>query len=110
MHTFTLLFLLALAGSALLRLWLAARQLAHVQKHRDTVPESFAQRIPIGDHHKAADYTVTNTRIGMLELVYDGLLLLGWTYMEPGRSWHAVNRNRRDPQRLRHYGPAGNAL
>ncbi len=86
MHTFTLLFLLALAGSALLRLWLAGRQLAHVQKHRDTVPESFAQRIPISDHHKAADYTVTNTRIGMIELVFDGLLLLGWT-LGGGLEW-----------------------
>ena len=76
MHTFTLLFLLALAGSALLRLWLAGRQLAHVRKHRDTVPDSFAQRIPINEHHKAADYTITNTRFGMIELVYDGLLLL----------------------------------
>jgi STE24 endopeptidase len=72
MHTFTLLFLLALAGSALLRLWLAGRQLAHVQKHRD--------------HHKAADYTVTNTRIGMIDLVYDGLLLLGWT-LGGGLEW-----------------------
>jgi len=86
MHTFTLLFLLALAGSALLRLWLAGRQLAHVRKHRDTVPDSFAQRIPINEHHKAADYTITNTRIGIIELLYDGLLLLGWT-LGGGLEW-----------------------
>jgi len=86
MHTFTLLFLLALAGSTLLRFWLAGRHLAHVRKHRDTVPESFAQRIPISDHHKAADYTITNTRIGMIELVYGGLLLLVWT-LGGGLEW-----------------------
>ncbi len=79
MHTFTLLFLVALAGSLMLRYWLAARQLAHVKKHRDTVPESFAGRVPLEDHHKAADYTMTNTRIGMIALAYDSLLLLGWT-------------------------------
>ena len=79
MHTFTLLFLVALAGSLILRYWLAARQLAHVKKHRDTVPESFAGRVPLEDHHKAADYTMTNTRIGMIALAYDSLLLLGWT-------------------------------
>ncbi|MGB5440682.1 MAG: M48 family metallopeptidase [Gammaproteobacteria bacterium] len=86
MHTFTLVFLLALAGSVLLRFWLAGRHLAHVRKNRDTVPASFAQRIPIGDHHKAADYTLTNTRIGMLELGYQSLLLLGWT-LGGGLEW-----------------------
>ncbi|MGB5442281.1 MAG: M48 family metallopeptidase [Gammaproteobacteria bacterium] len=86
MHTFTLVFLLALAGSLLLRFWLAGRHLAHVRKNRDTVPASFAQRIPIGDHHKAADYTLTNTRIGMLELGYQSLLLLGWT-LGGGLEW-----------------------
>jgi len=95
MHTFTLLFLVALAGSLMLRYWLAARQLAHVKKHRDTVPESFADRVPLEDHHKAADYTITNTRIGMIALAYDSLLLLGWTlgggFEWLDNSWRAEN-------------------
>ena len=86
MDTFTLLFLIALAGSLLLRFWLAARQLVHVKKYRDTVPESFAGNVPLKDHHKAADYTVTNTRIGMVALGYDSLLLLGWT-LGGGLDW-----------------------
>lgn len=86
MHIFTLVFLIALAGSALLRFWLAGRHLAHVHKHRDTVPASFAKRVPIKDHHKAADYTLTNTRIGMVELAYEVLLLLGWT-LGGGLEW-----------------------
>jgi STE24 endopeptidase len=86
MNTFTLLFLTALAGSLALRFWLAARQLVHVKKYRDTVPESFAGKVPLEDHHKAADYTVTNTRIGMLALAYDSLLLLGWT-LGGGLDW-----------------------
>jgi STE24 endopeptidase len=95
MHTFTLLFLVALAGSLMLRYWLAARQLAHVRKHRETVPESFADRVPLEDHHKAADYTITNTRIGMIALAYDSLLLLGWTlgggFEWLDNSWRAEN-------------------
>ena len=86
MNTFTQLFLLALAGSLLLRFWLATRQLRHVRKHRDTVPDSFAGKIPLADHHKAADYTITNTRIGMIVLAYDSLLLLGWT-LGGGLEW-----------------------
>ena len=86
MNTFTYLFLLALAASLGVRLWLAARHIAHVKKHRETVPESFAGRIPLEDHHKAADYTLTNTRIGRIALFYDSLLLLGWT-LGGGLEW-----------------------
>ena len=86
MNIFTQLFLLALAGSLLLRFWLATRQLVHVKKYRDTVPDSFAGKVPLADHHKAADYTVTNTRIGMVALAYDSLLLLGWT-LGGGLEW-----------------------
>lgn len=86
MNTFTQLFLVALAGSLLLRFWLASRQLIHVKKHRDTVPDSFAGKVPLEDHHKAADYTITNTRIGMVALAFDSLLLLGWT-LGGGLEW-----------------------
>jgi STE24 endopeptidase len=79
MNNFSFLFLAALAGSLLLRYWLAARHLAHVHAHRAAVPASFAERIPLEDHQKAADYTITNTRFGMLALAWDSLLLLGWT-------------------------------
>jgi len=86
MNAFTYIFLLALAASLCVRFWLAARHIAHIRKHRETVPESFAGRIPLEDHHKAADYTLTNTRVGMIALVYDSLLLLGWT-LGGGLEW-----------------------
>ena len=86
MNTFSYLFLIALACSIGVRLWLAMRHIAHVKKHRDTVPDSFSGRIPLEDHHKAADYTLTNTRIGMIALFYDSLLLLGWT-LGGGLEW-----------------------
>jgi STE24 endopeptidase len=86
MNTFTYLFLLALAASLGVRFWLAARHIAHVRKHRETVPESFAGRVPLEDHHKAADYTLTNTRVGRIALLYDSLLLLVWT-LGGGLEW-----------------------
>jgi STE24 endopeptidase len=79
MNSFTWLFIAALVASTLLRLWLANRHIGHIRKHRETVPESFAERVTQQEHHKAADYTVVNTRTGMLALGYDALLLLGWT-------------------------------
>ena len=86
MSAFTLIFLVTLATSILLRLWLAGRHLAHVRSHREQVPESFAERIPLDDHRKAADYTITKTRIGMLALGWDSLLLLVWT-LGGGLEW-----------------------
>ncbi|MGB5260220.1 MAG: M48 family metallopeptidase [Gammaproteobacteria bacterium] len=79
MNNFTLVFIAALAVSTGLRLWLARRHLVHVHSHRETVPSSFAGRIALDEHHKAADYTMTNVRVGMLALAWDALLLLGWT-------------------------------
>ena len=85
-NTFTILFIAALAVSILVQLWLATRHQAHVRFNREQVPPAFAERIPLEDHHKAADYTVTRTRFGMLELGYGGLLLLGWT-LGGGLEW-----------------------
>ena len=79
MNSFTWIFIAALVASIALRLWLARRHIAHIRKHRDSVPRSFAERVTQEEHHKAADYTITNTRTGMLALGYDALLLLGWT-------------------------------
>ncbi len=86
MNLFTALFLAALAGSTLLQLWLANRQRAHVRAHRGAVPGEFAERIALDEHHKAADYTVTKTGLGMIELLYGSLLLLAWT-LGGGLEW-----------------------
>jgi STE24 endopeptidase len=86
MNTFSVLFVAALAAATLVQLWLAGRQQAHVIAHRKQVPDAFVERIALDDHRKAADYTVTKTRLGMIELVYDGLLLLVWT-LGGGLEW-----------------------
>ena len=86
MHTFTQLFLLMFVFSIGLRLWLSARQIAHIRQHRDNVPESFADKITLEEHQKAADYTTTKTTFGRLPLFYDACLLLLWT-LGGGLEW-----------------------
>jgi STE24 endopeptidase len=76
---FTAVFVVALAASLGVRLWLARRQIAHVAAHRDAVPEAFVARIGIAAHRKAADYTVAKQRLAMLHAVADALLLLAMT-------------------------------
>ena len=77
--TFTWLFLAALALTVATRLWLAARQSSHVRAHRDAVPESFADAIPLAAHQKAADYTVAKVGLGRADLLVDVAVLLALT-------------------------------
>jgi STE24 endopeptidase len=74
--TFTLLFLVLLALNLALKLWLDARQVAHVGAHRGRVPAQFAQKIGLDAHQKAADYTIAKTRLGMLDEVVAVALVL----------------------------------
>jgi STE24 endopeptidase len=86
MNTFSWIFLLALGVSLALKLWLARRQLQNVAANRGRVPDAFADSIQLEAHQKAADYTITNTLQGRLELVYNSLLLVGWT-LGGGLQW-----------------------
>jgi STE24 endopeptidase len=76
MNAFTWIFLAALALATLTRLWLAQRQVAHVRAHRDAVPPTFADAIPLSAHQKAADYTVAKARLGMLDVLLGAAALL----------------------------------
>ncbi len=77
----TLAFATALVLGIGLRLWLATRQIRHVALHRNEVPAPFAERISIDAHYKAADYTITKMRLGMLEIALGCVVLLGWTLL-----------------------------
>lgn len=79
MHGFTAVFLVALASTTVLRLWLSQRHIRHVLANRDAVPAEFSASIPLAAHRKAADYTAAKTRLGMLETLAGAALLLGFT-------------------------------
>ena len=79
--TWTLVFSAALVLGLLLKLYLSSRQIRHVSRHRDTVPPAFAATISLASHQKAADYTLTKARFGLLELAFGSVLLLGWTLL-----------------------------
>jgi STE24 endopeptidase len=79
--TWTLVFSAALVLGLLLKLYLSSRQIRHVSRHRDTVPPAFAATISLASHQKAADYTLTKARFGLLELAFGSAVLLGWTLL-----------------------------
>lgn len=76
---FTLVFAAALLASVATKLWLATRQIRYVARHRDAVPSSFASRIDLDAHRRAASYTIARTRLSMLESVFGAFVLLGFT-------------------------------
>jgi len=77
----TALFALALVASVLTRFWLASRQMRHVAQHRGAVPVAFQAQISLAAHQKAADYTITKARLGLLEMALSAAVLLGWTLL-----------------------------
>jgi len=77
----TFAFALALLAGLVLNFWLSSRQIRHVAQHRGQVPPAFAQTILLSAHQKAADYTITKARFGLLELTLGAAVLLGWTLL-----------------------------
>ncbi len=77
----TIAFALALTLSLVLKFWLASRQIRHVAQNRGAVPAAFAEKITLAAHQKAADYTITKTRFGLLELAWGAAIALAWTLL-----------------------------
>jgi len=80
MNTFSIVFLSALALATLMRLWLGARHIGHIRAHRAAVPAEFAGQISLDAHQRAADYTCVKTRLALVTVVLEALLLVWLTF------------------------------
>ena len=79
MNAFSYVFLVTLLAGIFVQRLLARRHIAHIRRHRDTVPEAFRDQIPLDAHRKAADYTIAKVRLGQIDLMFGSTLLLIWT-------------------------------
>jgi STE24 endopeptidase len=75
-NALTWTFLAALVAVTATRIWLAQRQIRHVRAHRERVPQTFAESIPLTAHQKAADYTVAKARIGIVDFLVEVVVVL----------------------------------
>ena len=80
MLSFGLTFLFVLATATALRLWLDARHIAHVRANRDTVPAQFSNEVSLEAHRRAADYTCARTRLALVSVCVDTVLVLWLTF------------------------------
>ena len=79
MNAFTWIFLSAVLIATGTRVWLASRHVRYIGSHRDAVPEPFAAQIDLAAHQKAADYSRAKTRLNMVGVSVDAVLLLALT-------------------------------
>jgi len=86
---FSILFVSFIVLTLIVRFWLASRQIRHVLSHRAAVPAEFAEKIPLAAHQKAADYTIARTKFGLLTLLVDTGVLVGFTLLG-GLQWLSV--------------------
>ena len=85
-QSFSLLFAAFLLATLAVKLWLSSRHIRHIAQHRDAVPAQFAHKIPLAAHQKAADYTIAKTRLKIVLLVVNAVVLLGFTLLG-GLQW-----------------------
>ncbi|WP_394777320.1 M48 family metallopeptidase [Undibacterium sp.] len=86
---FSVLFIVFLLLTLAVRFWLSSRHIKHILRHRQAVPAEFAEKIPLAAHQKAADYTVAKTKFGMLAMVFNAAVLIGFTLFG-GLQWLSV--------------------
>ena len=80
MVPFSLAFLAALTAATAVKLWLAARHIAHIRRYRDRVPAGFAEKIALDAHQKAADYSVAKAQLEIADTGVEAAALLALTF------------------------------
>ena len=80
-HAFSVLFVSFIVLTVTVRFWLASRHIRHILANRSAVPPQFAETVSLAAHHKAADYTVAKTRMGLVIMLVNTAVLLGFTLL-----------------------------
>jgi STE24 endopeptidase len=77
---FTIVFAAALILNLALKLWLSGRQMHFVARNAGAVPAQFAATIALGDHQRAAHYTVAKQRLGVVQTLLGALVFVVLTW------------------------------
>jgi len=87
---FSVLFVSFLLLTLIIQFWLASRHIRHILRNRAAVPAQFAEKIGLASHQKAADYTIAKTKLGMVMLLLNAAVLIGFTLFG-GLQWLSVH-------------------
>lgn len=78
---FSLIFVIFLVLQFAIKTWLNIRQVMYISKHAHQVPDGFSEFISPEDHLKSARYALDKIKISQFELLYETIILLGFTLM-----------------------------
>lgn len=87
---FSVLFVSFLLLTLIIQFWLGSRHIRHILRNRAAVPAQFAEKIGLASHQKAADYTIAKTKLGMVMLLLNAAVLIGFTLFG-GLQWLSVH-------------------
>jgi STE24 endopeptidase len=73
---YTKIFLVALFVKSLIESLLDKRNMDHIAKHRNAVPEKFKDQITLADHQKAADYSIEKIKVQQVFHLIDLIVFL----------------------------------
>jgi len=76
MHTFTIVFLIAVVISYAIQQWLSNRQKSFILEHRSAVPDAFKDSVALDAHQKAADYTIEKEKLGGIDSIAGVIFLI----------------------------------
>ncbi len=76
MHTFTVVFIIAVVISYAIQHWLSSRQKSFVLDNRASVPEAFKDSVTLDAHQKAADYTIEKEKLGGIDSLVGVIFLI----------------------------------
>ena len=76
---YTKFFLVALFIKSLIESFLDKRNMDHIIKHRNAVPQKFSDQITLADHQKAADYSVEKIKASQVFHLVDLVIFLALT-------------------------------
>lgn len=78
---YTKIFLIALFVKSLIESLLDKRNMDHIIKHRNAVPDKFKDQISLADHQKAADYSVEKIKASQVFHLLDLVVFLSLTLL-----------------------------
>lgn len=74
-------FLFLLLVVTLLKLYLSARNVSHINKNLSQVPPEFQDVVGQEDHLKAGNYTISKSNLGQLSMLFSTFLTIMWLFL-----------------------------
>jgi STE24 endopeptidase len=92
MNLVSALLIFSVVSSLLIELWLNIKNQFHILRHRDQVPQDFAEVVELADHQKAADYSRAKLQLSRFVLFFDAAIILvmtlGGGFQDIYNIWH----------------------